>query len=307
MANWRLAESLKKLREQINEAFPNRSKASDGSVGDTAHSARASDHNPNDAGVVCAIDVTHDPSSGCTGDRLAAALVKSRDPRIKYLIFNRRIFKTYPANGKPARTWHNYTGANAHTHHLHISVGAGKSLYDSKDEWDLDFDIAVVNSEPSLEASQSIQHSDKSVAAHEIAKPQVFANESSSPVEPQQPAPVIAQEQSSQTVESGAAATQVLVQPNALTTPASAPIVSSPGDTPIEATTGGFKSMVTSAVGWLTGAGAGLVALLKDNRTLLIIAAVVLVIAGVLYFVRQLVLDRDRLRIASDPTRYNSR
>jgi hypothetical protein len=147
MANWRLAESLKKLREQINAEFPGRSKASDGSVGDTSHSARASDHNPNDAGVVCAIDVTHDPRSGCTGDKLAAALIKSRDPRIKYLIFNRRIFKTYPSNGKPAWTWHAYTGANAHTKHIHISVSADKGLYDSKVMWDLDLDVAVIAQE----------------------------------------------------------------------------------------------------------------------------------------------------------------
>jgi hypothetical protein len=153
MANWRLAESLKKLREQINAEFPNRSRASDGSIGDTAHSARKSDHNPNNAGVVCAVDITHDSRSGCTGDKLAAALVESRDERIKYLIFNRRIFKTYPASGKPAWAWHPYTGANAHTKHIHISVQPEKRFYDSKDEWDLDLDIAVT--QPLLRASDA--------------------------------------------------------------------------------------------------------------------------------------------------------
>lgn len=299
MANWRLAESLKKLREQINAEFPNRSKVSDGFVGDVSHSARASDHNPNDDGVVTAADFTSDERSGCTGERLAAALVESRDARIKYIIFNRMIFKTYPSSGRPAWRWHKYTGANAHSHHVHVSVSTDKSLYDSKVMWDLDFDVAIGAvavhevSENSLEAQDDVLAGQGNLSSDGaiVAKAQ-----------PQ------AQGESSQTVESGGAATQVLVQPNALTAPAvAAPIVSTPGDTPIEATTGSFKSMVTAAVGWMTGAGAGLIALLKDNKTLLVIAAVILVIAGVLYFIRQLILDRDRLKIASDPTKYSAK
>jgi hypothetical protein len=162
MANWRLAESLKKLREQINAEFPDRSKASDGSIGDAAHSARTSDHNPNEAGVVCAIDVTHDPKAGCTGDHLAAALVKSRDPRIKYVIWNRRIIKAYKDKGKiPAWTWQKYTGPNAHSHHIHISVKPEKITYDDRAEWDIDLDIAVVaDAEPeAAEDSEAIQQS----------------------------------------------------------------------------------------------------------------------------------------------------
>jgi hypothetical protein len=160
MANWRLAESLKKLREQINTAFPDRSKASDGSIGDAAHSARTSDHNPNDAGVVCAIDVTSDVKSGCTGDYLAAELVKSRDPRIKYIIWNRRIIKAYKDKGGiPAWTWQKYTGPNAHAHHIHISVGPEKIKYDDRADWDLDSDVAVVVDELEAAGDEAIQHS----------------------------------------------------------------------------------------------------------------------------------------------------
>lgn len=164
---WRLAESLKKLREQINEAYPDRSKASDGSIGDTAHSSRTSDHNPNAAGVVCAIDVTHDPRSGCTGDRLAAALIKSRDPRIKYIIWNRRIVFSYGVRNKPAWTWLPYTGVNAHAHHIHISVGSEKVRYDDRAEWDLGFDVAVV-ADAELRAAENtdaIQHSEENAVA----------------------------------------------------------------------------------------------------------------------------------------------
>jgi hypothetical protein len=60
----RIAKSLDVLRSQINKAHPNRSKVSDGWIGDTAHAARASDHNPNSGGVVTALDLTHDPAHG---------------------------------------------------------------------------------------------------------------------------------------------------------------------------------------------------------------------------------------------------
>jgi hypothetical protein len=125
--------------------------------------------------------------------------------------------------------------------------------------------------------------------------------ESSSTVAPAELAADTAAPQ--QAVESGASAAQINLAPPV----EPKPIVSKPGDAPIEATTGSFKSMVTSAIGWLTGAGAGVVALLKDNQTLLIIAAAVLVIAGLAYFIRQLILDRERLRIASDPHKYNAK
>lgn len=134
---WRVAESLLKLRTQINRAYPQRSKASDGTVGDLKHSSRASDHNPNEDGVVLAFDCTHDPKNGCDAKQIADALVESRDDRIKYVIYNKRMVSSYPAHGKKAWTWRPYSGSNPHTKHVHISVVANKSLYDSTDEWAL--------------------------------------------------------------------------------------------------------------------------------------------------------------------------
>ncbi|MGB4989147.1 MAG: hypothetical protein WBO10_07930, partial [Pyrinomonadaceae bacterium] len=63
--SWRIAESLKKLREQINAEWPGRDKASDGGIGDAAHASRSSDHNPwvkdsRGQGVVTAIDIDED-------------------------------------------------------------------------------------------------------------------------------------------------------------------------------------------------------------------------------------------------------
>ena len=136
---WRVAEALKRLRAQVNELAPRRSKTSDGSVGDAAHQSRSSDHNPHirDAGVgvVSAIDITHDPAGGCDAHRIAASLVSNRDARIKYIIWNKRIVASYPAGGSAAWVWRPYSGRNGHTHHVHISVLADKPNYDSARDW----------------------------------------------------------------------------------------------------------------------------------------------------------------------------
>lgn len=117
---WRLARSLETLRSQVNKQFPNRSKNSDGSIGNAEHSARTSDHNPDDSGVVRAIDITHDPKGGFDSYAFADLLLKRQDPRLKYVISNRRI-GSGPAGTAPG-VWRKYTGANPHDHHCHISV-----------------------------------------------------------------------------------------------------------------------------------------------------------------------------------------
>lgn len=133
--SWRLAKSLSTLREQINELSPQRSKVSDGTRGDDAHSKRKSDHNPNAKGVVQAFDCTDDPAHGVDNHKLAEALVASRDPRIKYIISDGQIIGG--AGQKSAWIWRKYTGANSHHHHVHISVQDSPALYDDARPWDL--------------------------------------------------------------------------------------------------------------------------------------------------------------------------
>ena len=134
---WRLAKSLETLRSQVNAKWPSRSKSSDGSVGDTSHSARASDHNPDGAGVVHAIDITHDPKGGFDSYAFADMLLEKQDRRVKYIISNHRIGSG--PQGPQAGVWRKYTGSNPHDHHCHISVVAAG---DATDPWDIDGSIS---------------------------------------------------------------------------------------------------------------------------------------------------------------------
>jgi hypothetical protein len=128
---WRIANSLETLRHQLDARFPGRSLAADGGIGDAAHQTRDSDHNPwYGPGIVTARDFTHDPAHGLDIQQVADQLLDSRDPRIKYVIANRRIATN--------RTWQwePYSGANPHEAHFHLSVVADP-LCDDAQDWSL--------------------------------------------------------------------------------------------------------------------------------------------------------------------------
>lgn len=136
----RKAKSTQKLLDQVNLTYPNRSKISDGWIGDPAHASRKSDHNPNSRGVVCAIDLTHDPAHGFDSYAFAETLRLNRDPRIKNVISNSRIF----SSTVQPWVWRKYGGPNAHAHHVHVSVGregmdldAEEKIYDDDGPWEI--------------------------------------------------------------------------------------------------------------------------------------------------------------------------
>ncbi|MER8777015.1 peptidoglycan-binding protein [Mesorhizobium sp. M0977] len=143
---WRLARSLQTLRDQVNVLSPNRSKVSDGSIGNAEHASRSSDHNPwvkdGNTGVVTAIDITDDEARGVDNWALGEALRHSMDRRIKYIIADGRIAnaKSVTKNGKAYEpwAWSPYVGKNSHHHHVHISVQPEKTLYDDISSWLLD-------------------------------------------------------------------------------------------------------------------------------------------------------------------------
>lgn len=133
---WRLAESLIQLRNEVNAAAPGRSKASDGTIGDTSHGASNSDHNPNSSGVVCAFDITHDPSRGADCAKWAEQIRLRNHPAWKYTIFNGRII----SKGRYGEGWRRYGGSNPHSSHMHVSVGVGSDgnstgQYDDRSPW----------------------------------------------------------------------------------------------------------------------------------------------------------------------------
>lgn len=127
--SWRLADSLIVFRDQVNSRWPKRDKSSDGTIGDAAHGARKSDHNPDEDGIVKAIDITHDPDHGLNCGVLAETLRNSKDPRISYIIWNRRISNPAVSDG----SWRPYTGINPHDKHMHLSVK--KDNCDVKAAW----------------------------------------------------------------------------------------------------------------------------------------------------------------------------
>jgi endonuclease G len=138
--DWRAAECLLTLKRQVNLLAPRRSKLSDGVVGDAAHASRSSDHNPwvvdaRGRHVVTAMDITHDSANSCDADRLAESLRAGRDPRVKYVIWKRRMFSSYVQNGIAPWTWRPYTGTNPHTKHVHLSVLPEQKAYDSNAPW----------------------------------------------------------------------------------------------------------------------------------------------------------------------------
>jgi len=118
----KLCKAGQQLRLQVDDCYPDRDRTSDGWIGDARHSARPSDHNPDAAGIVRAIDIDRDLSGKAKPDlmpdiadqiRLCA---KSGDKRISYIIFDGKI-----ASSKAAWRWRTYDGINKHTHHAHIS------------------------------------------------------------------------------------------------------------------------------------------------------------------------------------------
>lgn len=68
---------------------------------------------------------------------IAERLRIGRDPRIKYVIHDRRIFTGYATSYRPAWWWVPYYGENAHITHLHLSLSNNPVLYDSTAPWDI--------------------------------------------------------------------------------------------------------------------------------------------------------------------------
>jgi hypothetical protein len=119
------------LREQIDDMFVERDRRSDGWIGDTRHSARKSDHNPDKSGIVRAIDI--DANLNAHPEEVFDLVEKIRkcakrgDKRIAYIIHDGKI-------SSPMLNWkkRKYRGANPHRSHFHVSF---TSLGDKDGSW----------------------------------------------------------------------------------------------------------------------------------------------------------------------------
>ncbi len=113
------------LRKQIDKRWPRRDRRSDGWIGDAAHQARKSDHNPDGRGWVHAIDIDADldKDDPKAAQKLANQIVEYArsglpgSDRIKYVVYNDRI-----ASGTYKNSWWEWRGSGyGHKHHIHVS------------------------------------------------------------------------------------------------------------------------------------------------------------------------------------------
>lgn len=243
---WRIAESLLQLRKQINAAYPNRDKRSDGGIGDAKHASRNSDHNPwfkdkNGIGIVSAIDIDEDLAPDIHSiEAIVSAIRASKDPRVKYIIYEKRI--TVP--GSNLQKWKAYHGANPHDHHAHISVNSDPKLYDSAKAWNLDL--------PKISAATQLEQPAVKPPLDSDQKPQT--GNGTTGLNPQVEPPPSTETPAAAAVETPAAA---MPEPEAppKTTQQTSDVQVSEGTTAVSASTkvGGFKWIVGSIFGIVTG------------------------------------------------------
>ncbi len=136
MSGWVLVACLAALRAEVDRLAPGRDRGSDGSIGDRAHRAEVSDHNPDDTpgartpftdadgrAEVHAVDVDASGPwpAGWSMERIVQTIVArhrdGRDDRLQNVIYRRRIW---------SRSWgwavRHYDGASPHLGHAHFSA-----------------------------------------------------------------------------------------------------------------------------------------------------------------------------------------
>lgn len=126
MADPYLNRALTTFRNEVNVRYPNRDKASDGWIGDPAHQATSSDHNPDPAGQVDAGSVDAwdmDVELNGTGkpykeDLWVVINAALKHEAIQYVIYDSRITSRTWGLG----VWRAYDGPNPHDKHVHFNT-----------------------------------------------------------------------------------------------------------------------------------------------------------------------------------------
>jgi len=136
-----LNRSLTNFRAAVNTKYPRRDKQSDGWIGDEAHQATDSDHNPDSDGSVDAWDMDVDLRSG--DDPAAIESLKAvfqRHPASRYWIHNRWI--AHRSTGWKRQP---YRGSNPHDKHVHWNSDQANETNNSP--WILGEHMAVTTTE----------------------------------------------------------------------------------------------------------------------------------------------------------------
>jgi hypothetical protein len=139
-----LTAGLKNLQRQLDDVFPDRHRP-DGWIGDAAHRANTSGHNPDDTSgsrpawnadadklaEVRALDVAADLGPGVDSRDLVAHLIRLPGlvVVVRYIIHRGKIY--HSRNGFDAET---YDGGNRHDHHIHFE-GAWSQAADTNDRF----------------------------------------------------------------------------------------------------------------------------------------------------------------------------
>ena len=112
------------LLTQATERWPSRKRGADGMCPSKAHTTvnPRSWHEPNAQGISRAVDLTHDPASGCDCAPISEHLRVTKDRRVRRCIFNRRQWYAAHVNGYAPYVWQPYGGTNPHTGHMHLDL-----------------------------------------------------------------------------------------------------------------------------------------------------------------------------------------
>jgi hypothetical protein len=152
-----LIACLVQLRAEFNAIAPARDKTSDGWIGDTAHQAEVSDHNPDETGNVPihdadSINEVHAVDVDSTGpwpfdggmetivQHLLARCRSGAETRLRYLIYRRRTWSASSSWVEKA-----YTGASPHEEHAHFSASYNTGKEASTASWHLEELVALTD------------------------------------------------------------------------------------------------------------------------------------------------------------------